>query len=424
MGDLMKALLVALIPVCLFLARADAEEIVCATPQEMGLSVAKFDEVKTIVQTLVNKHQTAGVVVLVARRGKIVYLESIGKMDTTTGKAMRPDAIFRIYSMTKPITSVAALTLVDDGKIALDDPVSKYLPEFNGLRVHTGKDDETVPAHREMSVRDLLRHTSGLTYGLGDSPLDQLYRASKIADPEDSLANLVQKLSRLPLMYQPGTDCQYSCSPDVLARVIEVVGGKPFDEFLQERICRPLDMRDTGFYVPDDKLERFTASHRRGKEGLELADAPETSAYRKKPKFLTGGGGDLNGGGGMVSTARDYLRFSQMLLNGGEFQGKRVLRTKTVRAMTTNQVPPEALPIKVGGQPLPGVGFGFGVGVHLADNPDDVAAGEYSWGGAADTAFWIAPRSEFVVIVLQQVQPATSELQLALRPVIYASIEK
>jgi CubicO group peptidase (beta-lactamase class C family) len=418
----MKTCLVALVSVCLFVVRAGAEEIVRATPQEMGLSAAKLDEVKVIVQTMVDKHQTAGAAILVARRGRIVYLESIGKMDTATNKAMRPDAIFRIYSMTKPITSVAALILIDDGKLTLDDPVSKHLPEFEGLRVHTGKGEETAPADREMTVRDLLRHTSGLTYGLGESPVDLLYRASKIADPEDSLADLVRKLGKLPLKYQPGKDCEYSCAPDVLARIVEVVSGKPFDEFLQDRIFRPLDMRDTGFNVPDDKLDRFTANHRRGTEGLEVCDAPQTSAYRKKPKFLTGGGGDLTGGGGLVSTARDYLRFAQMLLDGGEFQGKRLLRAETVRAMTTNQLPPEALPIKVGGQPLSGMGFGLGVGVRLADKPD-AAVGEYCWGGAADTAFWIAPRSELVVLVLQQLYPATSELQLALRPVIYAAIE-
>ena len=422
--DLMKTLPVALVSVCLFLARAGAEEIARATPQEMGLAAAKLDQVKTIVQTMVDKHRAAGAVVLVARRGKIVQIVCVGKMDTATGKPMRPEAIFRIYSMTKPITSVAALMLADDGKLALDDPVRHYLPEFKGLRVHTGKGDETVPAAREMTVRDLLRHTSGLSYGLlGDSAVDRLYRANKIGDREDTLADLVRKLGKLPLEYQPGKHCSYSFSTDVLARVVEVAGNKPFDEFLQEQIFRPLDMRDTGFAVPDDKLDRFTASHRRGKEGLEVGDAPETSLFRKKPKFLSGGGGDSSGGGGLVSTARDYLRFAQMLLNGGELEGKRLLRAETVRAMTTNQLPPEALPMKVGGTPLMGVGFGLGVGVRLADKPD-TAAGEYSWGGAADTAFWIAPQSELVVIVLQQVQPATSELQLALRPVIYAAIEK
>lgn len=416
----MKTLLVALVSVGLVLARADAEEMARATPQEMGLSAAKLDQVKAIVQTLVDQHRTAGAVVLVARRGKIVQLESFGTMDTATGKAMRPDAIFRIYSMTKPITSVAALMLAEAGKLTLDDPVSKYLPEFKGLRVHTGQGDETVPAVREMTVRDLLQHTSGLTYGfLGDSAVDRLYRANKIGDREDTLADLVRKLGKLPLEHQPGKQFTYSFSTDVLARVVEVAGNKPFDEFLQERIFRPLDLRDTGFAVPDDKLDRFTASHRPGKAGLEVGDAPETSLFRKKPRFLSGGGG-------LVSTARDYLRFSQMLLNGGEFQGQRLLRAETVRAMTTNHLPPEALPIKLGGVPLTGVGFGLGVAVRLeadADKPDP-GAGEYSWGGAASTAFWIAPRSELVVVVLQQLQPANSELRLALRPVIYAAIEK
>ena len=319
----MKTLLVAFVSVCLFLHHAGAEEIARATPQEMGLDAAKLDQVKTIVQTMVDKHQTAGAVVLVARRGKIVQLESIGKMNMATGKPMRPDAIFRIYSMTKPITSVAALLLVDDGKLALDDPVSKHLPEFKGLRVHTGKGDETVPADREMTLRDLLRHTSGLIYPFQpDSAVDRLYRANKISDPEDTLADLVGKLGKLPLKYQPGKQCDYSCSPDVLARVVEVVGGKPFDEFLLERIFRPLDMCDTGYTVADDKLDRFTASHLRVKEGLEVADAPETSRYRKKPKFLSGGGGDSSGGGGLVSTARDYLRFSANVAQRGRVAGQ------------------------------------------------------------------------------------------------------
>jgi CubicO group peptidase (beta-lactamase class C family) len=416
----MKTLIIAFVALCLCLASAGADEIAQATPQEMGLSAAKLDEVKTIVQSLVDKKRTAGAVVLVARRGKIVQELSIGKMSAAGDQAMRPDAIFRIYSMTKPITSAAALILVDDGKLALDDPVSQYLPEFKGLRVHTGKGDETVPTAREMTVRDLLRHTSGLCYGfLGDTAVDRLYRTNRIGDREETLADLVRKLGKLPLEHQPGKQCSYSYSTDVLARVVEVAGGKPFDEFLEERIFRPLDMRDTAFWVPDDKLDRFTASHRPGKNGIEVGEAPETSHFRKKPKFLSGGGG-------LVSTARDYLRFCQMLLNGGEFQGQRLLRAETVRAMTTNQVPPEALPVKVGQMPLPGVGFGLGVAVRQdpkADKPDP-AAGEYGWGGAATTAFWVAPRSELVVIVLQQQQPVDPELQLVLRPVIYAAIEK
>lgn len=416
----MKTLLVALVSVCLLLGRAGAEEIARATPHEMGMSAAKLDQVKTIVQTMVDKHRIAGAVVLVARRGKIVQFESIGKMSAASDQAMRLDAIFRIYSMTKPITSVAALMLVEEGKLSLDDPVGRHLPEFKGLRVHTGKGDETVPAAREMTVRDLMRHTSGLTYGfLGNSEVDRLYRANKIGDREDTLAELVRKLSKLPLDHQPGKRFTYSYSTDVLARVVEVASKKPFDEFLQKRIFVPLDMRDTGFAVGDDKLDRFTASHRRANEELEVVDAPETSAFRKKPKFLSGGGG-------LVSTARDYLRFAQMLLNGGELQGKRLLRPDTVLEMTTNHLPPEALPMKVGDLPLAGFGFGLGVMVRPNANADkpDPAAGQYSWGGMASTTFWVAPRSELVVVVLQQLQPTNPELQLALQPVIYAAIEK
>jgi CubicO group peptidase (beta-lactamase class C family) len=416
----MKTPIVALVAVCLFLASAGAEEIARATPQEMGLSAAKLDEAKAIVQSLVDKRRTAGAVVVVARRGKIVQEWSIGKMSAAGDQAMRADAIFRIYSMTKPITSVAALMLADDGKLALGDPVSKFLPEFKNLRVHTGKGDETVAADREMTVRDLLRHTSGLSYGfLGDTAVDRLYRANKIGDREDTLADMVRKIGKLPLEHQPGKQCSYSYSTDVLARVVEVAGGKPFDEFLQERIFRPLDMRDTSFAVPDDKLDRFTASHRPGKDGVEVSEPAATSHFRKKPTYLSGGGG-------LVSTARDYLRFCQMLLNGGELEGQRLLHAETVRAMTTNQVPTDALPMKLGPLKLPGVGFGFGVAVHpdAKTGQPDPAASEYGWGGAASTAFWINPRSELVVIVLQQLQPANSELQLALRPVIYAAIEK
>ena len=316
------------------------------------MSAAKLGRVKSVVQDMVDKHETAGAVVLVARRGKIVQLDAVGKMSAATGEAMRPDAIFRIYSMTKPITSVAALMLVEAGKLKLDEPVSHYLPEFKGLRVHTLKGDETVPAAREMTVRDLMRHTSGLTYSFsGDTPVERLYTANKVGDSGDTLADMVGKLGKLPLKYQPGTHFNYSHSTDVLGRVVEVASGEPFDEFLRERIFRPLDMRDTGFFVPDEKLARFTASQRRIGEALQVSEAPGTSPYRKKRKYLSGGGG-------LVSTARDYLRFAQILLNGGELEGKRLLRAETVRDMTTNQLPGEALPMTLGRIPLNGLGFG------------------------------------------------------------------
>jgi CubicO group peptidase (beta-lactamase class C family) len=416
----MNAILCALAFLCLFLPIAHAGEIAEASPGELGLSAEKLRQVTTVVQGMMDKQQTAGAVVLVARHGKIARLDAIGKMSAATGEALRPDAIFRIYSMTKPVTSVAALMLYDEGKLKLDEPVSRYLPEFSGLRVYAGEGKEPVPATLEMTVRDLMRHTSGLTYGfLDDSPVDRLYRTNRIGSSSDTLADFTRKLGKLPLEYQPGTRFNYSYSTDVLARIIEVVSGKPFDEFLVERIFRPLDMHDTGFFVPDDKLKRFTASHRRGAEMLQVTDAPATSPFRKQRKFLSGGGG-------LVSTARDYLRFAQMLLNGGEFQGTRLLRAETVREMTTNQLPPAAPPMTLGKIPLAGLGFGLGVSVRLdtKTGKPDPAAGEYGWSGAASTYFWIAPRSDLIVVVLQQLEPFNFDLQLALKPVIYAAIEK
>jgi CubicO group peptidase (beta-lactamase class C family) len=406
---------------CILSGGARAGELPQATPKEVGLSAAKLERVKNLVERAVNRNQTAGVIVLIARQGKVAFLQTFGRLNARADKSMPQDAIFRIHSMTKPITTAAALLLYEEGKFNLDDPVSTYLPELKGLRVHTGKGDETVEVKHEMTIRDLMRHTSGLTYGMPNgTAVDKMYMAKGIDGPDLSLAEMVTTLGNLPLQDQPGTRFQYSISTDVLARLIEVLAGKPIDEFLQDRIFRPLDMRDTGFIVPDDKLSRFAASHRAGGRGvLEVVDDPATSRYRTRRKYLSGGGG-------LVSTARDYARFCQMLLNGGELQGVRLLRSETVKAMTRNQLPIEALPMRLGGFPLPGMGFGLGVSVRLdtKSSTPDPAAGEFGWNGAASTYFWVAPNSEMVVIVLQQVEPYNFALQLALQPTIYAALER
>lgn len=417
----MRAITVAFLLGGLFLRPARAEELPRSKPKDVGLSADKLDRVKAVVQAAIDKNQTAGAVVLVARHGKVAYLEPFGKMDVAAGKQMPPDAIFRVHSMTKPVTTAAALVLYEEGKFRLDDPVSKYLPEFKGRRVHVGDGGRTVAAEREMTVRDLMRHTSGLTYGTpSGSPVDKLYIAKGVRNPADSLADMVGKLGQLPLQYQPATRFHYSISTDVLGRLIEVLSEKPLDEFLRDRVFRPLDMRDTGFLVPDDKLGRFAASYRSGEKGaLKLIDAPATSRYRARRKFLSGGGG-------LVSTARDYARFCQMLLNGGTLQGTRLLRPETVREMTTNQLPKEALPMTLGGSKLPGFGFGLGVLVQLdtrSPKPDP-AAGEYGWNGAASTSFWVGPKPELVVVVLQQIEPFNFGLQMALKPAIYAAVEE
>ena len=406
---------------CILLGGARAGELPQATPQDVGLSAAKLERVKNLVQNAVDKNQTAGAIVLIARHGKVAYLQTFGRLNARADKPMPQDAIFRIHSMTKPITTAAALLLYEEGKFKLDDPVSTYLPDLKGLRVHTGKGDETVEAKHEMTIRDLMRHTSGLTYGMPNgTAVDKMYLAKGIDGPDLSLAEMVTTLGKLPLQDQPGTRFHYSISTDVLARLIEVLSRKPIDEFLQDRIFRPLDMRDTGFIVPDDKLSRFAASHRSGDKGvLNVVDDPATSRYRTRRKYLSGGGG-------LVSTARDYARFCQMLLNGGELRGVRLLRSETVKEMTRNQLPIEALPMRLGGFPLPGTGFGLGGSVRLdtKSSTPDPAAGEFGWNGAASTYFWVAPKSEMVVIVLQQVQPFNFALQMALQPTIYGAIER
>jgi CubicO group peptidase (beta-lactamase class C family) len=418
---IVKAILYAAMSGCLIVGAVRADELPPAEPKNVGLSAEKLERVKTLVQAALDKKQTVGVVVLVARHGKVAYLEAFGKLDVETGKPMTTNAIFRIHSMTKPITTAAALMLVEEGKILLDDSVSKYLPEFKELRVHSGKEDQTNEVKQEMTIRDLMRHTSGLTYGMPNgSAVDKLYVANGIESSRDSLTEMVSKLGKLPLQYQPGTRFHYSVSTDVPGRVIEVVSEKPFDEFLRDRIFRPLDMQDTGFAVPENKLNRFTTCYRTGEKGtFKLTDAPATSRYRTPRKFLSGGGG-------LVSTARDYSRFCQMLLNGGELQGTRLLRAETVGQMMTNQLPKEAMPMTLGGFPQPFLGFGFGMSVVLdiqSAKPNPAAA-ECGWNGAASTYFWIAPKSDMVVVVLQQVEPFYFGLQMLLKPAIYAAIEE
>jgi CubicO group peptidase (beta-lactamase class C family) len=396
---------------------ARAGELAAARPKDVGLDADKIQQAHAAVQALVAKKEVAGAVVAVARRGKVVMFEAFGESEAGSGRRMTPDAIVRIYSMTKPITTVAAMILVEEGKIGLDDPVSRHLPEFKDQRVHLSKGDETTPVKGGMTVRDLMRHTAGLTYGVfGNSPVDQLYRKAGVLSPADTNQDLVAKLGKLPLLYEPGTRWHYSAATDVLGRVVEVASGKPLDEFFAERIFRPLDMRDTGFSVPADKLDRFSANHGTDPKAVKLVatEKAATSRYRDRPRFVSGGGGG-------VSTARDYLRFCQMLLNGGDLDGVRILKKESVAEMTRNQLPEPAMKAKNGGRADVGDGFGLGFAVRVGT--DDPAAGkavgEYSWGGAASTHFWISPKQELAVVALEQYMPNRPKLAQAIKPLIY-----
>jgi CubicO group peptidase (beta-lactamase class C family) len=398
-----------------------ARELAVAKPESVGMSSERLALVVPAMQTFVDEEKVAGAVTIVARNGRIVFFEAVGKADIDSGKPMKRDAIVRIYSMTKPITSVAVMMLVEEGKLALDDPVAEHLPELEKVKVFVGNDGGELQLEepvRAPTILDLLRHTSGLTYGVfGNTVVDQRYRRVDILSDAGTLGEMVTKLSGLPLLYQPGTRFNYSVSTDVLGRVVEVVSGMDFDEFLHEQIFTPLDMKDTGFFVPDEKLDRFAANHSRKLfGGLRVTDAPHSSRYRSESRVLSGGGG-------LVSTARDYIRFCQMLLGKGELDGRRLLRQETVQMMTKNQLPEQAYPINLGGTRA-GIGFGLGFAVVVEKTNFSRRShiGEYGWGGAASTHFWISPKDDLAVVVLTQLMPFTFQMEHAVKPLVYDAI--
>jgi CubicO group peptidase (beta-lactamase class C family) len=391
----------------LFSCMGFAGELPVTSPENVGMSSEKLARAKSSVQALIDNEKMAGASIIVARNGKIVLSETFGMMDQKANKHMQPDTIFRIYSMSKPISSVAAMMLYEQGKLKLDDPISKYIPEFKELKVYSesGKHDDQV---RQMSVRDLLRHTSGLTYGyFGNTAVDKMYRTKGVLNRKSSLQDMINKLNGIPLLYQPGTKWHYSVSTDVLGYLVQKVSGQPLDEFFRQNIFEPLDMKDTAFHVPNEKVNRFAACYGpRQNGGLRIVDEPTTSRYLIRANLFSGGGG-------LVSTARDYLRFSQMLLNKGQLDGKRLLRSETVEMMTSDQLPDS---VKRG----EGEGFGLGFSVRLRDGK--FPQGEYGWGGAASTHFWISPKDELIVIALSQYMPFSSQLQNAVKSIIYDSI--
>jgi CubicO group peptidase (beta-lactamase class C family) len=367
-------------------------------PEAVGLSSKRLERLTSVLKADVEKGRIPGAVVLVERRGKIAYFEAFGMRDKAKGAPMTKDAIFRIYSMTKPFTSVAAMMLAEEGHLRLADPVSKFLPQLGGVKVGVekaeGEGEPTltlVPAVRPMTVQDLLRHTSGLTYGVfGRSAVKTQYNRAGVGRSDDTTADLVEKLGKLPLAYQPGTTWEYSHSTDVLGRLIEVVSGLTLDRFFQERIFTPLGMKDSGFWVPAEKLDRLAEPGTNPDTG-----APELVAnVTKAPKFLSGGGG-------AVSTASDYLRFCRMMLNGGELDGVRLLGRKTVELMTADH-----LGTITGPSFYPGPGSGFGLGFAVRKEVGGPAApgspGEYSWGGWAGTYFWVDPQEKLIAIFMIQ----------------------
>ena len=378
------------------------------TPEEAGLAKDRLDRITRLMQKHIAENRIAGATGLIARGGKIGYFETWGMMDKESGKPMRKDSIFRIYSMTKAVTGVAIMILHEEGRFSLNDPVSKYIPEFKDLKVAVDKKDPvtgkrtyyTVPSEREMTIRDLLRHTSGLDYqGPRDEKGDLIYPKLGVTRNDITLEEAIKRLGKAPLVNQPGTVWNYGLSIDVLGRLVEVVSGKTLDGFFEDRIFKPLGMVDSGFYVPREKWDRVTALYTLNDDKtIKRSTAPPQESY-KKPAVL------LLGGAGLVSTTMDYARFCQMLANGGELDGARILSRKSVELMGTDHL---------GEMPRIGIlqpGYGFGLTFAVNLGPGKTGAlgseGEYNWGGAAGTRFWIDPKEQMIGVFMIQILPHT-----------------
>ena len=379
-----------------------------AKPESTQLSAQRLARIGEALGADIKNGIIPGAVALVVRNGTVAYHKAFGFSDREKQRPMLPDSIFRIASMTKPMVSVAIMMLVEEGRIRLVNPVSTYLPEMRGLKVGVEKTDKagkrklgSQAARREMSVQDLLRHTSGLTYGqFGDSLVKAAYRKAKVFDADQTTAEFITKLSKLPLQNQPGEVWDYSMSTDVLGRIVEVVAGLDLDRFIAERITGPLGMRDTGFMVSAKDADRIAEAQVDPKTGER---PPMSRTLTRRPKFLSGGGG-------MVSTAPDYLRFAQMLLGGGEREGVRILSRKSVELMRSDHLPPgiafsattraqfeESAPIPEFGQ---GFGLGFCVRKEAGLNPVSGSVGDFYWSGVHGTYFWIDPSEQLIGILM------------------------
>jgi CubicO group peptidase (beta-lactamase class C family) len=386
-----------------------------AAPEEVGLSSSRLTRLTDVLRAEIERGRVPGAVALVARRGKIAYFESLGVRDPASSAPMQKDTIFRIYSMTKPIVSMAAMMLWEEGQFLLNDAVAKYLPEFGRMKVAVARDGkiELVPAERDIIVQDLLRHTSGLTYEFrGNAPVQKMYMEAKIYRRNQTNADQAATLAQLPLMHQPGTRWEYSRSTDVLGRLVEVLSGVSLGEFLAERILKPLGMADTAFFVPAEHHGRLAEAFPRDPE----TDTPvQLVEVKEKPRFESGGGG-------MVSTALDYARFLQMLLNGGRLDGVRLLSRKTIEYMTADHLGP------ITGAPdllIPGYGFGLGFAVRLQAGIAQVpgSIGQYFWGGLAGTTFWVDPAEDFFALMLIQAPGQREYYRVLFRDMVYAAFD-
>lgn len=391
--------------------QAHGGELARGRPQELGFDPARLEYIDQFYADKIQRGEMAGIVTLIARHGKIAHFSALGYADLEKRQKMTTDTIFRLYSMTKPIASVALMTLYEEGRFQLSDPISKYIPEFSDLRVLRTPDgpfDDTVAPDRGPTIQDVMRHTAGFTHGLGTNAFDEQYTKADVFGTDVSLAEMMTRLAKIPLRYQPATRFVYSVGPDVQARLVEVLSGMPFDEFLDKRLFAPLGMKDTGFWVPPDKANRLATVYwaKDGKllpldsdhghpEGGILVQPWSVNSYTVKHEHK---GGSF----GLVGTAEDYYRFAQTMLNGGILNGKRILSPEVVRYMTRDHL--GSIATENPGELSPGIGFGLGFAV--VKDPASAAfmstEGTFYWGGAADTLFWIDAKEDLVVVGMTQ----------------------
>jgi CubicO group peptidase (beta-lactamase class C family) len=409
----MRALLVVLVLITIDVRTALAagpKALPAAKPESVGMSARRLAWLSDDMKSLVDEGRLAGVVTMVSRHGKVIEFQATGKSNIAADLPMKKDNIFRIYSMTKPITGVAMMMLFDAGKWQLDDPVAKYIPEFTGLKVYATDangnavlEDQVHP----VTMRELMSHTGGFTYGyFSNTPVDKLQLEADVLNVNNTLEEMIKRVAKLPLNAQPGSEFHYSISTDIQGYIVQKLSGMRFEEFLEKRIFEPLDMVDTGFYVPADKLKRLAEFYTYGKDGkLEVLRGGLNHDFSAKPALASGGGG-------LVSTATDYMRFCQMLLNGGILDGVRLLSPRSVELMRTNVLPP-AMPTL-----SPGAGFGldFAVYTDIAAAGGYYGKGTFYWGGAAGTWFWIDPTDDLIVIGMIQQAAGTGAAAVARVP--------
>jgi len=399
------------------------------SPKRAGFSRKRLERITDhLMRNYVEPGKIPGCQVAVSRHGHLAYFRSLGLMDRERERSLRDDTIFRIYSMTKPITSVALMQLYERGLFQLNDPVWRFIPSWRNQQVYVAGDGATLETRRPeqpVTMRHVLTHMAGLSYGAGSHPVDRQYREQGVTRTQgETLTGFVDKLSRVPLHFDPGTRWMYSYATDVCGALVEVLSGMPLDRYFDEHIFEPLGMKDTAFSVPETKLGRFAANYQRQPDkSLKLLDDPKASTYATAPTFLSGGGG-------LTGTTADYLRFCEMLRQGGQFDGERIIGSRTLRLMTANHLPggSDLASLAVGAfseTAYEGVGFGLGFAMSLSEvGTGALGAGDYYWGGAASTIFWVDPNEDLAVVFMTQLMPsATFNFRGQLKNIVYSSIE-